>query len=203
MVKRILKNNGVTLSEFADVIGVTRPTLDSYIKSYDYNGYLTNPVFNNVFSFLFDDSNISNNEFIEKYAYIRRFFGKKAIESSDGFLHKVFSLKKKESPSSSSLRYEIINLIGNNDFSEDVLKKVLTELKGAALSYALVKEFEKYVFYHETVENEYYLVFKAGSNNKKENSIKIDNLYHYIVFKTKNYDDMCQFIKETIGADIV
>ena len=35
MVKTILKRNNVLLSQFASDLNISRPTLDSYIKTYD------------------------------------------------------------------------------------------------------------------------------------------------------------------------
>lgn len=205
MVKVILKNNSVTLSEFADVIRVSRPTLDSYIKSFDYNGYLTNSLYNNVFTFLFSDLSIKNDDFAEKYAYIKRFFGKKAVENSNEFLSGEFSSVAKVDNNSvnSALKYKIIDLIGNSEFPEEVLTKVLNDLQNSALCYSLVKEFEKYAFYHETIEDTYYFVFKAGTNIKKDNTIKIDGQYHYVVYKSANYDDICSFIKDMIGEEVL
>ena len=70
MVKTILKRNNILLSQFASDLNISRPTLDSYIKSYDNGIPLSNNLYQKIFDFLFTDITISNEEFTKKYDYI-------------------------------------------------------------------------------------------------------------------------------------
>lgn len=75
MVKTILKRNNILLSQFASDLNISRPTLDSYIKSYDKGIALTNNLYEKIFDFLFTDITISNEEFVKKYEYIVTNYG--------------------------------------------------------------------------------------------------------------------------------
>lgn len=203
MIKTILKNNSITLTEISDVLGVSRPTLDSYIKAFDCNNYLTNKTYNDIFVFLFNNSNITNEEFSERYSYIKNFFKTQKNSSNIESINQNYkSWKPLTDDKTSSIKENIISLLNSNYFDIDILENIYSNLQSHILSFSLVKEYEKYLFYHETAEDKYYLVFKSGILDKKNNSIKIDDFYHYVVYKTDSYEDMCQFIKETIGENI-
>ena len=75
MVKTILKRNNVLLSQFASDLNIPRPTLDSYIKTYDRGETLTNNLYQKIFDFLFADLMISNEEFVKKYTYVMNNYG--------------------------------------------------------------------------------------------------------------------------------
>lgn len=75
MVKTILKRNNILLSQFANDLNISRPTLDSYIKSYDKGISLTNNLYQKIFDFLFTDITISNEEFVKKYDYVVTNYG--------------------------------------------------------------------------------------------------------------------------------
>ena len=77
MVKAVLKRNNVMLSEFAQSLNVSRPTLDTYIKNYDDGGRLSNTLFQKIFDFLFGDVRMSNAEFAKRYAYVKEHYGKR------------------------------------------------------------------------------------------------------------------------------
>ncbi len=194
MIKEVLKNNSVTLSEFAILLNVTRPTLDSYIKSYDCNGYINNQLVNNVFDFLFSDGTITNEQFSEKYAYIKRLYAKTRMENSADSMSRSF-LKEN---SGSVLKTKVLNLIANNDFSDDSYNQILYVVKKCAKNYVLIKEFKEYHVYHETAEDLYLLTFKFCSPVSKTGMEKINDSYHYVIFTTQNYDEMNNFIKENL-----
>ena len=75
MVKTILKRNNILLSQFASDLNISRPTLDSYIKSYDKGVALSNSLYQKIFDFLFGDITVSNEEFAKKYEYIITNYG--------------------------------------------------------------------------------------------------------------------------------
>ena len=84
MVKTILKRNNILLSQFASDLNISRPTLDSYIKSYDNGIPLTNNLYQKIFDFLFTDITISNEEFTKKYDYIVINYGTSSEIKSGG-----------------------------------------------------------------------------------------------------------------------
>lgn len=84
MVKTILKRNNILLSQFASDLNISRPTLDSYIKSYDKGIPLTNNLYQKIFDFLFTDITISNEEFAKKYEYIVANYGTSGEIKSGG-----------------------------------------------------------------------------------------------------------------------
>lgn len=77
MIKSILKNNNILLSQFASDLNVSRPTLDLYIKNYDSGQKITNNLYQKIFNFLFEDKQISPEEFRIKYNYVIENYGKK------------------------------------------------------------------------------------------------------------------------------
>ena len=52
MIKIILKQNNITLVQFANDLNISRPTLDVYIKNYSNGLELSNPLFQKIFDFL-------------------------------------------------------------------------------------------------------------------------------------------------------
>ena len=53
MIKAVLKRNNILLTEFADSLNISRPTLDTYIRNYDSGVRLSNNLFQKIFDFLF------------------------------------------------------------------------------------------------------------------------------------------------------
>ena len=77
MIKNFLKQNNITLIQFANDLNISRPTLDIYIRTYDNGGEISNPIFQKIFDFLFEDTSVSQEEFLSKYEYVKSYYGKK------------------------------------------------------------------------------------------------------------------------------
>lgn len=75
VVKNILKQSGVTLSQFASDLNISRPTLDNYIDIYDSGHHISNTFYHDIFDFLFENSNISDDDFIKRYRYMKNYYG--------------------------------------------------------------------------------------------------------------------------------
>lgn len=75
MVKNILKYAGITLSQFAGDLNISRPTLDNYIESYDKHEKIANTFYQDIFDFLFEDANISDADFNKRYRYMKDYYG--------------------------------------------------------------------------------------------------------------------------------
>ena len=67
MIKAVLKRNNILLSEFADNLNISRPTLDAYIRNYDAGVRLSNNLFQKIFDFLFSDAQMSPEDFQRRY----------------------------------------------------------------------------------------------------------------------------------------
>lgn len=65
MIKSILKKNGFTLSDFAQKISISRPTLNSYIKMFEEKQDIPNEKYQIIFSILFGEEDISTEKFQE------------------------------------------------------------------------------------------------------------------------------------------
>ena len=82
MIKAVLKRNNILLSEFADNLNISRPTLDAYIRNYDAGVRLSNILFQKIFDFLFSDAQMSPEDFQRRYLYVLENYGKKTDMSS-------------------------------------------------------------------------------------------------------------------------
>jgi hypothetical protein len=82
MIKAVLKRNNILLSEFADNLNISRPTLDAYIRNYDAGVRLSNNLFQKIFDFLFSDAQMSPEDFQRRYIYVLENYGKKTDMSS-------------------------------------------------------------------------------------------------------------------------
>ena len=82
MIKAVLKRNSILLSEFADSLNISRPTLDVYIRNYDSGGRLSNNLFQKIFDFLFSDAQMSKEDFQKRYVYVIENYGKRTDMSS-------------------------------------------------------------------------------------------------------------------------
>lgn len=96
MLKMILKQNDITLVQFANDLNISRPTLDVYIKNYSNGLELSNPLFQKIFDFLFEDTAISNEEFKNKYEYVKTYYGKKDSNLSSLHSNSISSQEVKE-----------------------------------------------------------------------------------------------------------
>ncbi|MBO5014606.1 MAG: hypothetical protein J6C92_02225 [Bacteroidaceae bacterium] len=70
------------MSEFADNLNISRPTLDAYIRNYDAGVRLSNNLFQKIFDFLFSDAQMSPEDFQRRYVYVLENYGKKTDMSS-------------------------------------------------------------------------------------------------------------------------
>lgn len=74
VIKRQLKENNKTLSEFCDDFNISRPTLNSYIKLYEDKEELPNEVFQRIFDYLFDEDILDHTEFHDRYRYVQDYY---------------------------------------------------------------------------------------------------------------------------------
>ena len=127
MVKTILKQNGITLLQFANDLNISRPTLDVYIKNYDACIELSNSVFQKIFDFLFEDE-LDKNEFREKYEYVKSYYGNKEEGLSSLHSKSISSADNNNNDEYNELCDRIMDMLvkskDKNKYSIDKLKSI-------------------------------------------------------------------------------
>lgn len=73
-IKRQLKNLDVKISRLAQGLGISRPTLDSYIECYESGQQIPNERYRKIFEYLFSDEVDSTVEFAKRFDYVKRTF---------------------------------------------------------------------------------------------------------------------------------
>lgn len=64
-VRKILQKNGITLFSFAELLNISRPTLNSYIRAFESGSCIPNEKYQIIFEELFN-YNLSEDEFYKK-----------------------------------------------------------------------------------------------------------------------------------------
>ncbi len=73
-IKRQLKNLDVKISRLAQELGISRPTLDTYIEYYENGQQIPNERYREIFEYLFADELDSTIEFAKRFDYVKRAF---------------------------------------------------------------------------------------------------------------------------------
>ena len=71
-IKRTLKNFDIRISKLASELGVSRPTLDTYIEYYESGKSIPNSRYQAIFDYLFSTESTSTIEFARKFDYVKR-----------------------------------------------------------------------------------------------------------------------------------
>lgn len=71
-IKKNLKAWDVKISRLASGLGVSRPTLDSYIELFEKGEKIPNSAYQKIFEYLFSNENMTSIEFSQKYDYVKR-----------------------------------------------------------------------------------------------------------------------------------
>ncbi len=157
MVKVILKQNGITLIQFSNDLNLSRPTVDSYIKSYDENGTVPSQLYQKIFDFLFSGIDISNAEFLNKYEYVKTYYGNKEKN--------LYEIRKSNTPSEdieeadygSNMVNELIYYLQKfkHSIPLDKIVEILTIVKGYVTVEAMWRN-DKYIIFRILNEQESY-----------------------------------------------
>lgn len=83
-IKRYLKTIGVTQSDLASHLSISRPTLDSYIEQYEADGKLDKERYNIIFSRLFSSENVGRTEFDARLKSIEYLLDRDKRLNTDG-----------------------------------------------------------------------------------------------------------------------
>ena len=84
-IKKHLKSLDVKISKLAIDLGVSRPTLDTYIECFEKGEKIPNEAYNSIFEFLFSNEEMNTIEFAQKYDYVKRVMlsdAKKGVEKN-------------------------------------------------------------------------------------------------------------------------
>lgn len=79
MIKEKLKANKITISDFAQDLQISRPTLDNYIKMYENAQQLPNDKFQIVFDMIFSDKVDSEEDFKERFRQVKKLLQRDSI----------------------------------------------------------------------------------------------------------------------------
>ena len=83
-IKKSLKSLDVKISKLATELGISRPTLDTYIDYFERGIKIPNDVYQSIFEYLFSSEKMTSIEFAQKYDYVKRVMlaaAKKTIET--------------------------------------------------------------------------------------------------------------------------
>lgn len=170
MIKLTLKKNNITLSQFAQDLNISRPTLDSYISAYDSGNQLVNSLYQEIFDFLFEDSSISDTEFANRYTYMKSYyysssgafsFNKSDNEQKDEYsilLDEISDLVKKERDSktlSISTLKSIVDIMETDATEVTDYTKFIAYLKGLRKVESLSEDERKRLYFFYQSERSY------------------------------------------------
>lgn len=129
-IKKNLKTLDVKISKLATELGISRPTLDTYIEYYEKGIKIPNEVYQKIFEFLFSSGKMTSIEFAQKYDYVKRVMladAKETIET--GFndkREKYLSSKIVETVSSGTMSRELLEFIFlfSNNYHVDLVRAI-------------------------------------------------------------------------------
>lgn len=200
-IKRQLKTLDVKISRLAQELGISRPTLDTYIEYYENGQPIPNERYRKIFEYLFADETISTIEFAKRFDYIKRTFlqsdGLDGQQSKEQAIRDNLSNFAYSADSQKEL-LEFINLLINNSKVDLVqaiteyfnyvnglkaYESVNVEEKNKALFSQLYKIFADYKADSIQLNEESYSGFVEKSNRifqKKDSSSVSDELLSYL-----------------------
>lgn len=71
-IKKSLKAFDIKISKFATDLGISRPTLDAYIESFEKGKQISNETYQKIFEYLFNNEQMSSIDFAQKFDYVKR-----------------------------------------------------------------------------------------------------------------------------------
>ncbi len=210
-IKKNLKSLDVKISKLATDLGISRPTLDTYIDYFENGKPIPNEGYQKIFEYLFSNGEMNSIEFAQKYDYVKRVMlndAKTRVERSmTQQREELLSNRIRELINSNKIDkplLEFVNLfINNQDNSlvhaiymyfnftngyEDMMKAEIDEIDKALYS-NLSKLFEDYKMKNIQFNEEYYkLIINKNQNlfeRKKAKPTQLD-IINYI---KSNLDD--------------
>ena len=129
-IKKSLKTLDVKISKLATELGISRPTLDTYIDYFERGIKIPNDVYQNIFEYLFSSERMTSIEFAQKYDYVKRVMladAKKTIETGISEKREEYlSAKITETVSSGAMSPELLEFIFlfSNNYHIDLVQAI-------------------------------------------------------------------------------
>ena len=81
-IKKSLKALDIKISKFATDLGISRPTLDAYIETFEKGQQISNDTYQRIFEYLFNGGPMTSIDFVQKFDYVKRVMlnGKVSVE---------------------------------------------------------------------------------------------------------------------------
>ncbi|MDD6652791.1 MAG: helix-turn-helix transcriptional regulator [Clostridium sp.] len=181
-IKDILKENGITLTYLARKLCISRPTLDSYISSYEEKGSIPNSRYQIVFDDIFNQDNFNIREFHEKVERYSRLLKRESLMGME-------ELDIDESDMLSDLFFQMIEDVKEKKYSPEIYSfislmiksyrklDVFIDLSNYFLIINLMKELEELNDKDEKLMSVYYNFFaKLNDREKVVSSAKDSDL---------------------------
>ena len=111
-IKKNLKDFDIKISKMAIDLGVSRPTLDSYIESFQNGKEIPNEAIQAIFEFLFSKEIKNSLEFAQKYDYVKHVMLKNAKE---------MTASQKELDKRSMKAQNIVKIINEDNVSNEMI----------------------------------------------------------------------------------
>lgn len=179
-IKKNLKALDVKISKLATDLGISRPTLDTYIECYEKGQPIPNEGYQKIFEYLFDTEEMDSIDFARKFDYVKRVMLKDAKNGVErNFLEQreaALSDKIKEMIDDGTVNkslLEFFNLFANNK-DNSLVKAIYMYFNYsngfADMSKAEISELDKALFSNFSQLFEEYkkgnLVFNTESYNQ-------------------------------------
>lgn len=181
-IKDILKDNGITLTYLARKLCISRPTLDSYISSYEKKDTIPNSRYQIVFDDIFNQDNFNIKEFHEKVEMYSKLLKRESLMGME-------ELNIDESDMLSELFFQMIKDVKEKDYSSEIYSfisliiksyrelDVFIDLSNYFLIINLMKELEELNDKDKKLMSVYYNFFvKLNDREKVESSAKDSDL---------------------------
>lgn len=131
-IKMYLRGIGITQTELANKLHLSRPTLDSYISQYEKTGKLSKKKYELIFDSLFGDTLLSKDEFIEMISNVGNLISQDEKydvselepEDTDLFMSVLRNMRNDMVHSHSISIYRYINIMISNYHKEKIFRYI-------------------------------------------------------------------------------
>lgn len=180
-VRKKLQKNGLTLFSFAEMLNISRPTLNSYIKIFELGSHIPNEKYQIIFEELFN-YNLSEKEFEEKLIKYRDLVQRdKAmgvleleVDATDLFTSVMYNIKKDFSSRNYDENiYVFINMLISSYKSEECFSHLVKYF----LVFNDVISYRKIDLQKESYLLHYFTLFENDKNNDLKYDISLENKF--------------------------
>jgi len=180
-VRKTLQKNGLTLFSFAEILNISRPTLNSYIRIFESGSDIPNEKYQIIFEELFNN-NLSEKEFKKRLTKYRnlvqrdKFMGILELEAdaTDLFTSVMRNIKKDFSSGNYDENiYIFINMLISSYKSEERF----SHLAKYFLILNDIIPYQKIDFQNESYLLHYFAMFENDKKNNLQYDIRLENKF--------------------------